>query len=49
MSRAYLVEWVRQLCAGDTTVPDVNKLTTLELTRLVLLFANSGGSMDAQA
>ena len=49
MSRAYLAEWVRQLCASDTTAPDVDKLTTDELTQLVLLFADRSVSTDAQA
>ena len=49
MSRAYLAEWVRQLCEGATTTHDVDGLTALELTRLVLLFVNSDEFAEACA
>jgi len=42
MSRAYLAEWVRQLCGDTIATHDVDSLSASELTRLVLLFVSSG-------
>lgn len=47
MSRAYLAEWVRQLCGGSTATQDVDALNAAELTRLVVWF--SGGEESTEA
>lgn len=49
MSRAYLAEWVRQLCVGTTAVHHVDSLSASELTRLVLLFVNGDELAEACA
>ena len=42
MSRAYLAEWVRQLCVETNATLDVHNLSASELTRLILSLVNSG-------
>lgn len=48
MSRAYLMEWVRQLCGDDATAHDAGHLTTAELTRLIVSLMNGGASTELQ-
>ena len=47
MSRAYLAEWVRQLCGGSTASQDMDTLNAAELTRLVLLLASREEPVEA--
>lgn len=47
MSRAYLAEWVRQLCGGSTATQNMDTLNAAELTRLVLLLASSEEPVEA--
>lgn len=48
MSRAYLAEWVRQLCGCSSATQDVETLNAAELTRLVLLLASSQEAVEAR-
>ena len=46
MTRAYLAEWVRQLCGGSTATQNMDTLNAAELTRLVLLLASSEEAVE---
>lgn len=49
MSRAYLAEWLMQLCGRDQFTGDVDSLTTAELTQLILLFAGGSATPNGAA
>ena len=49
MSRDYLAEWVRQLWASEQNTVNVDSLTTAELTRLIILFADGSTTEQGQS
>ena len=49
MSRAYLAEWVKQLWGTEQNTVNVDSLTTTELTRLIILFADGSTTEQGQS
>ena len=49
MSRAYLAEWVKQLWGSEQNTVNVDSLTTAELTRLIILFADDCTTAHGQS
>ena len=49
MSRAHLAKWVKQLWGSEQNTVNVDSLTTAELTRLIILFADSSTTAHAQS
>ena len=49
MSRAYLAEWVKQLWGSEQCTVNVDSLTTTELTRLIVQFADDYTTAHGQS